>query len=91
MPITYPQVYHPQQYQRPLGGVYNLASMYLAGKTAAAQADIARGRNAVNMANREDLVLIAGKGHEDYQLVGNEKRRFDDRIEAAAAASENSH
>ncbi|MSR45847.1 MAG: UDP-N-acetylmuramoyl-L-alanyl-D-glutamate--2,6-diaminopimelate ligase [Planctomycetes bacterium] len=26
-----------------------------------------------------DVVLIAGKGHEDYQLVGGQKLRFDDR------------
>lgn len=32
-----------------------------------------------------DVVLIAGKGHEDYQIVGTEKLHFDDREEAAAA------
>jgi UDP-N-acetylmuramoyl-L-alanyl-D-glutamate--2,6-diaminopimelate ligase len=26
-----------------------------------------------------DAVLIAGKGHEEYQLVGRERRRFSDR------------
>ncbi|GEJ56776.1 UDP-N-acetylmuramoyl-L-alanyl-D-glutamate--2,6-diaminopimelate ligase [Anaeromyxobacter diazotrophicus] len=29
-----------------------------------------------------DAVLIAGKGHEDYQLIGGERRHFDDREEA---------
>ena len=40
------------------------------------------------MAVDEDLILIAGKGHEDYQIVGGKKRHFDDREEAVLAASE---
>ena len=31
-----------------------------------------------------DVVLIAGKGHEDYQIVGTERRRFSDREVARA-------
>ena len=37
---------------------------------------------ALRCADRGDAVLIAGKGHEDYQIVGVEKRPFDDRVEA---------
>ena len=44
-------------------------------------------RKAVSMARKEDLVLIAGKGHEDYQIIGKERRTFDDRKEAALAAA----
>jgi UDP-N-acetylmuramoyl-L-alanyl-D-glutamate--2,6-diaminopimelate ligase len=34
---------------------------------------------AIAMANKEDIVAIAGKGHEDYQLIGNQILSFDDR------------
>ncbi len=40
---------------------------------------------AVEAARAGDIVLIAGKGHEDYQIVGKTKQHFDDREEAAAA------
>jgi UDP-N-acetylmuramyl tripeptide synthase len=40
------------------------------------------------MADEADVVLIAGKGHEDYQIIGSEKRPFSDQEEAARAASE---
>ncbi len=40
---------------------------------------------AVGLCAAGDTLLIAGKGHEDYQIIGTEKRHFDDR-EAAAAA-----
>ncbi len=44
-------------------------------------------RMAVESALKNDLVLIAGKGHEDYQIIGNTRRDFDDRLVAARVAS----
>lgn len=40
---------------------------------------------AIAAATANDAVLIAGKGHEDYQILGVEKIRFDDREHAAEA------
>ncbi len=40
---------------------------------------------AIASAEDDDVVLIAGKGHEKYQIVGREKRHFDDREQAEAA------
>ncbi|HEY1265885.1 MAG TPA: UDP-N-acetylmuramoyl-L-alanyl-D-glutamate--2,6-diaminopimelate ligase [Candidatus Binatia bacterium] len=36
-------------------------------------------RVALTLARASDLVLLAGKGHEDYQILGTEKIHFDDR------------
>jgi UDP-N-acetylmuramoyl-L-alanyl-D-glutamate--2,6-diaminopimelate ligase len=43
---------------------------------------------AVAEANSDDLVLIAGNGHEDYQIIGREVFHFDDK-EVAREALEN--
>ncbi|MEZ5346047.1 MAG: UDP-N-acetylmuramoyl-L-alanyl-D-glutamate--2,6-diaminopimelate ligase [Pyrinomonadaceae bacterium] len=43
---------------------------------------------AIAAAQREDVVIIAGKGHETYQLIGGESYHFDDR-EIALEALEN--
>jgi UDP-N-acetylmuramoyl-L-alanyl-D-glutamate--2,6-diaminopimelate ligase len=45
-------------------------------------------RLAVRLAKADDIILLAGKGHEDYQIIGTVKHHFDDREEAAAAFSE---
>jgi len=36
-------------------------------------------RTALMMAKKGDVVLIAGKGHETYQIIGDKKIHFDDR------------
>ncbi|OPJ56852.1 UDP-N-acetylmuramoyl-L-alanyl-D-glutamate--2,6-diaminopimelate ligase [Alkalithermobacter paradoxus] len=36
-------------------------------------------KEAINIAKEGDVVIIAGKGHEDYQIIGNEKIHFDDK------------
>lgn len=67
-----------------------------AGMTAAARgtdyvviADRAEAiRAAIARAEPGDLVLIAGKGHENYQILGTTRIHFDDREEARAAILE---
>lgn len=36
-------------------------------------------------AGKNSVILIAGKGHEDYQIIGTEKLYFDDRVSAKKA------
>lgn len=36
-------------------------------------------RTAVMLSKAGDILLLAGKGHEDYQIIGDEKLPFDDR------------
>lgn len=43
---------------------------------------------AIAGAGPDDTVVLAGKGHEDYQIVGREKFPFDDRLEARRALLE---
>jgi UDP-N-acetylmuramoyl-L-alanyl-D-glutamate--2,6-diaminopimelate ligase len=45
-------------------------------------------RLAARVARQGDIVLLAGKGHEDYQIIGTTKHHFDDREEGAAAFRE---
>ena len=43
---------------------------------------------AVREAGADDVVLVAGKGHEDYQLYGSERRSFSDRAHVAMLTGE---
>jgi UDP-N-acetylmuramoyl-L-alanyl-D-glutamate--2,6-diaminopimelate ligase len=45
-------------------------------------------RAAVTAARKGDVVLIAGKGHESYQILGDDRRAFDDRAHARSALIE---
>ncbi len=42
-------------------------------------------RTAIMMSSEGDVILIAGKGHETYQIIGKERVDFDDRVHARAA------
>jgi UDP-N-acetylmuramoyl-L-alanyl-D-glutamate--2,6-diaminopimelate ligase len=52
-------------------------------------AEVAGRAQAIHLATRTlqagDVLLIAGKGHEDYQIIGTTKHPFDDRIAVAEA------
>jgi UDP-N-acetylmuramoyl-L-alanyl-D-glutamate--2,6-diaminopimelate ligase len=45
-------------------------------------------QQAISEARSGDLVLIAGKGHEDYQIIGRETFHFDDKEVARAALAQ---
>ena len=42
-------------------------------------------RYAISKAKAEDIIIIAGKGHETYQIIGKEVHHFDDREVAKEA------
>ena len=45
-------------------------------------------KRAVSLAKDDDIVIIAGKGHEDYQILKDRTINFDDREEARNALKE---
>ena len=42
-------------------------------------------KHAIELAESGDIILIAGKGHETYQIIGHTKHDFDDRVAAREA------
>lgn len=72
--------------ESPANIVADIASGIPAGRPYRIEHDRARAiREALQAARAGDVVLIAGKGHEDYQVVGREKRSFSDQKVVAAA------
>jgi UDP-N-acetylmuramoyl-L-alanyl-D-glutamate--2,6-diaminopimelate ligase len=45
-------------------------------------------KQAIALAEPHDIVLITGKGHEDYQIIGDKRFPFDDREEARKALAQ---
>jgi UDP-N-acetylmuramoyl-L-alanyl-D-glutamate--2,6-diaminopimelate ligase len=69
--------------------VADILSGLAAPRRASIERDRARAiRAAIAEAQSGDAVLIAGKGHEDYQIIGVERRAFSDRDVALAALKE---
>jgi UDP-N-acetylmuramoyl-L-alanyl-D-glutamate--2,6-diaminopimelate ligase len=69
--------------------VERLAREGFEGKGYVAEADRRAAIRLSVLASRPgDTILIAGKGHEPYQVIGRQKQPFDDRLEAAAALAE---
>ncbi len=61
-------------------------------KIAVVEPDRARAiRLAIGLLRAGDGLLIAGKGHETYQIIGRNKIAFDDRIEAQKALAEHGY
>lgn len=78
-----PRTENPQQIlQDVLAGIPEGVNVILEGDRATAI------RLAIQQAQPGDGVLIAGKGHEDYQILGTEKIHFDDREQARNVLSD---
>ena len=60
-----------------------LAGMLDAGHARAVEGRAEAVTNAVMQAKENDVVLVAGKGHEDYQIVGNRRLDYSDRVTVA--------
>ncbi len=66
----------------------DIASEISAGRLAVVEDRSEAIRQVISSAAAGDIVLLAGKGHENYQIVGSVKHHFDDREAAAQALAE---
>jgi UDP-N-acetylmuramoyl-L-alanyl-D-glutamate--2,6-diaminopimelate ligase len=72
--------------ESPQGIAANIAAGIPAGKPFRIELDRERAiRDSLTDAHERDVVLIAGKGHEDYQIYGRERRAFSDQKVVTAA------
>jgi UDP-N-acetylmuramoyl-L-alanyl-D-glutamate--2,6-diaminopimelate ligase len=70
------------RHEEPASIIDDIATGVVQGSAVLREIDRRRAiREGLAMARPGDVVLIAGKGHEDYQAVGDEKHHFDDREE----------
>ncbi len=46
---------------------------------------------ALRLGQKDDMIILAGKGHETYQIIGKEKTHLDEREEVAAVLWDESH
>jgi UDP-N-acetylmuramoyl-L-alanyl-D-glutamate--2,6-diaminopimelate ligase len=69
--------------------VAHIAAGIPAGKPYRIEHDRGRAiRDALLDAAEHDVVLVAGKGHEDYQIYGRERRVFSDQKTVSAALTQ---
>lgn len=66
-----------------LGGMKNTQTPYIVEENRRKAIRIA-----LRSAEKDDIILLAGKGHETYQILGTEKTRLDEREEVALALCE---
>ncbi|WP_394843093.1 UDP-N-acetylmuramoyl-L-alanyl-D-glutamate--2,6-diaminopimelate ligase [Pendulispora brunnea] len=79
-----PRTEDPAEIARPVE-----EAMRAAGASYVVELDRARAiRDTILGARPGDIIVVAGKGHEDYQIIGTEKRPFDDRVESRNALAE---
>lgn len=72
--------------EEPVAILHQILQGTIAGETVRAQPDRAAAiALAIGEADAADVVLIAGKGHEDYQETAGVRRPFDDMAQAQAA------
>jgi UDP-N-acetylmuramoyl-L-alanyl-D-glutamate--2,6-diaminopimelate ligase len=66
----------------PDGIIREIMTGVVPGKTVLTEPDRRQAiRDALKLARPGDVVLVAGKGHEDYQVIGEHKVHLDDREE----------